>query len=82
MLNNELNSLQDVLAILKNYDNYETYIEVSPELYIYLRQQCEQIDYFNKDILPETLYGCKILLNLELKGYEYNIVRKERDYAK
>ena len=31
MLNSELDSLEEVVAILKNYNNYTTYIEVSPE---------------------------------------------------
>ena len=44
MLNSELNSLQDVLAILNNYNNYTTYIEVSPALYVYLRQQVQSIE--------------------------------------
>ena len=53
MLNSELNSLQDVLVILNNYNNYTTYIEVSPALYVYLRQQVQSINNFNIDELTK-----------------------------
>ena len=43
MLNSEIDSLQDVLAILNNYNNYTTYIEVSPALYIYLNNKFNQL---------------------------------------
>ena len=81
MLNSEIDSLQDVLAILNNYNNYTTYIEVSPALYVYLRQQVQSINNFNIDAYPETLYGCKVFVNSELKNYEYRIIRKENDHA-
>lgn len=81
MLNNELNNLEEVIAMLRNYNNYTTYIEVSPDLYTYLRLQCKTIaPTFDKDAYPETLYGCRIFLNPELKRYEYKIIRKENDY--
>ena len=81
MLNSEIDSLQDVLAILNNYNNYTTYIEVSPALYVYLRQQVQSINNFNIDAYPETLYGCEVFVNNELKNYEYRITRKENDHA-
>ena len=81
MLNNELNSLQNALAVLNNYNNYETYIEVSPLLYIFLRQEVQQISNFDINKYPETLYGCKIFLNPELEDYDYNIIRKETKHA-
>ena len=81
MLNKELDSLQNVLAVLNNYNHYETYIEVSPLLYIYLRQQSERLDNFYVTEYPETLYGCKIFLNPELEDYDYNIIRKETKHA-
>lgn len=81
MLNSEIDSLQDVLVILNNYNNYTTYIEVSPALYIYLRQQVQSINNFNIDVYPETLHGCKVFVNSELKNYEYRIIRKENDHA-
>ena len=81
MLNREIDSLQDVLTILNNYNNYITYIEVSPALYIYLRQQVQSINNFNIDAYPETLHGCKVFVNSELKNYEYRIIRKENDHA-
>ena len=83
MLNKELNSLQKATAILNNYNNYETYIEVSPLLYIYLKQEVQQIYSFNTNQYkyPETLYGCKIFLNPELEDYDYNIIRKETRHA-
>ena len=81
MLNSEIDSLQDVLAILNNYNNYTTYIEVSPALYIYLRQQVQSINNFNIDAYPEKLCGCKVFVNSELKNYEYRIIRKENDHA-
>ena len=77
MLNSELDSLQGVLTILNNYNNYTTYIEVSPALYVYLRRQAQSINNFNIDVYPETLYGCKIFVNNELKNYEYRLTRKE-----
>ena len=81
MLNSEIDSLQEVLAILKNYNNYTTYIEVSPDLYTYLRLQCKTIaSTFNKDAYPETLFGCRIFLNPELEKFEYKITRKENGY--
>lgn len=81
MINSELNSLEEVIAILKNYNNYTTYIEVSPDLYTYLRLQCKTIaPTFNKDTYPETLFGCRIFLNPELEKFEYRITRKENDY--
>lgn len=81
MLNSEIDSLQDVLAILNNYNNYTTYIEVSPALYVYLRQQVQSINNFNIDAYPETLCGCKVFVNSELKNYEYRIIRKENNHA-
>ena len=81
MQNNEIDSLQDVLAILNNYNNYTTYIEVSPALYVYLRQQVQSINNFNIDAYPETLCGCKVFVNSELKNYKYRIIRKENDHA-
>lgn len=81
MLNSEINSLQEVLAILNNYNNYITYIEVSPALYIYLKQEIQQVDSFDTNKYPETLYGCKIFLNPELEDYDYNIIRKETKHA-
>lgn len=81
MQNSEMDSLQDVLAILNNHNNYTTYIEVSPALYVYLRQQAQSINKFNIDIYPETLYGCEIFVNSELKNYDYKIIRKENDHA-
>lgn len=83
MLNSEINSLQEVLAILNNYNNYITYIEVSPALYTYLKQEVQQIYSFNANQYkyPETLYGCKIFLNPELEDYDYNIIRKETKHA-
>ena len=81
MPNSEMDSLQEILAILKNYNNYTTYIEISPALYVYLRQQVQSINNFNIDVYPETLYGCKVFVNSELKNYEYRITRKENDYA-
>lgn len=81
MLNSEIDSLQEVIAILKNYNNYTTYIEVSPDLYTYLRLQCKTIaPTFNKDVYPETLFGCRIFLNPELEKFEYRITRKENGY--
>jgi len=81
MLNSEIDYLQDILAILNNYNNYTTYIEVSPALYVYLRQQVQSVNNFNIDVYPETFYGCQVFVNNELKGYEYKIVRKENNYA-
>lgn len=81
MLNNEMDSLKDVLAILNNYNNYTTYIEVSFNLYIYLRQQAQLIKNSNIDIYPKTFYGCEIFVNSELKNYDYRITRKENDHA-
>ena len=81
MQNNEMNSLQNVLAILNNHNNYTTYIEVSPALYVYLRQQVQSINNFNIAGCPETLYGCKVFVNSELKNYDYRIIRKENDHA-
>ena len=81
MINSELNSLEEVITILKNYNNYTTYIEVSPDLYTYLRLQCKTVaPIFDKDAYPETLFGCRIFLNPELKNFEYRITRKENDY--
>ena len=80
MLNSEIGSLQEVLAILKNYNNYIIYIEVSPDLYIYLKQQAQSINNFDINAYPETLCGCKIFVNSEFKNYEYRITRKENDY--
>ena len=81
MLNNELSSLAEVAAILNNDNNYETYIEVSPALYIYLKQQSKRLDNFYVTEYPETLYGCRIFLNPELEDYDYNIIRKETRHA-
>lgn len=81
MLNSEMDSLQDVLAILNNYNNYITYIEVSPILYAFLKKEVQLINNFNTNTCHETLYGCKIVVNNELKNYEYKIIRKENSYA-
>ena len=84
MLNNEIDSLQEVLSLLNNYNNYTTYIEVSPLLYIYFRQKYKQssLIFANKEYpkYPETLCGCKIFINMELDRYDYNIIRKENSY--
>ena len=81
MPNSEIDSLQDVLAILNNYNNYTTYIEVSPALYVYIKQQVQSINNFNIDAYPETLYGCEVFVNSELKNYEYRIIRKDNNHA-
>lgn len=69
--------LQDVLATLKTYPNYTTYIEISPILYNFFKQKAQEISNFNIDTCPETLYGCPVFVNNELKNYEYRITRKE-----
>ena len=71
------NELQDVLATLKFYPNYTTYIEISPILYNFLKQKAQEVSKFNIDTYPETLYGCPVFVNNELKNYEYRITRKE-----
>lgn len=82
MLNSDLDIIQDIVAICNNFDNYTTYIEVSPALYVYLRQQAQSINNFNIDAYPETLYGCQVFVNSELKNYDYRITRKENCDAK
>jgi hypothetical protein len=83
MQNSELSSLQIALSVLNNYDNsnYETYIEVSPLLYIYLKQEVQQISSLGINKYPEVLYGFKVALNPELEDYDYNIIRKGTRHA-
>lgn len=69
------NELQDVLATLKTYPNYTTYIEISPILYNFFKQKAQEVSKFNIDTYPET--GCPVFVNNELKNYEYRITRKE-----
>ena len=82
MLNNELDSLQDIIALMKRFD-YTVYIEVSPFLYLYLKQRAQSIKDFYIDatfdmkVYPETFYGCEIFVNSSLKGFEYRLTRKE-----
>lgn len=79
MLNSDLDTIQDIAAICNNFDNYTTYIEVSPLLYMYLQNYYENANsiYDNNNNELQSLYGCRVFVNSELKNYDYRITRKE-----
>ena len=74
----ELDSLQEAITSLNSKSIKG--IEVSPDLYYYLKYKLN--NYIIKQIeekYPETLYSYPIAINSYLENYEYKIIRKGRE---
>lgn len=77
MQNNEIDSLQEILARL-NTKNYSVSIAVSPYLYDYISNSIKNIsikDSYNNKI--NYFCSCQIFIDKTLINYEYKIIRKE-----
>lgn len=79
MQNNEINNLQEILALARlSAKNYSVLIAVSPYLYDYLSSSIKNIDIQNNSINKINYFcNCQIFIDKTLKNYEYKIVRKE-----
>lgn len=80
MPNSSLDTIRKIVAICDNFDNYTTYIEISPLLYMYLQSYYEDTNLIynnNNNNELQSLYGCQAFVNSELKNYDYRITRKE-----